>query len=137
MTFLSVSPYYRLNREAPNEKINMCKWIYGGRTVFDFYFDFIYKIKIKSGCFPLFLNFKILFHDISVRSNTAFYDLGPFIILEPIPPFLFKASNFELYFGIFRQMAQPVSYKTVARLKHYSKNLFLKFLSQKVPATQV
>ena len=32
----------------------------------------------------------ILFHKISVRWNTIFYDLGPFIILKPIPPFLFQ-----------------------------------------------
>ena len=81
----------------------------GGRTVLDLYFGFIYT--------P-FCNSKILFYKISVRSNTALYDLGPFIILEPIPPFLFKASNLELYFGIFQQMIQPVCYKIVVRLKH-------------------
>ena len=65
-----------------------------------------------------FCNSKILFLKISERSNTVFYDLGPFIILETFPPFLVRASNLELYFGIFLQMNQPVCYKTVARLKH-------------------
>ena len=82
-----------------------------------------------------FRNSKILFHKTFVRSNTVFYDLGPFVILEPILPFLFKA-YLELYFGIFLQMTQPAFYKTAAKLKHYSKNLFLKSLSQKVPPTQ-
>ena len=89
----------------------------GGRTVLDIYFDFIYEIKITMRALHALCNSKILFHKISVRSNTVFYDLGPFIILEPIPPFL-KAFNLELYFGIFLQMTQPVCYKTVARLKH-------------------
>ena len=56
-----------------------------------------------------FCNSKILFHKISVRLNNVFYDLGLFIILDPVSPFLVKASNLELYFGIFLQMNQTVS----------------------------
>ena len=84
-----------------------------------------------------FWNSKILFHKISIILNTEFYDLDPFIILEPIPPFLFKDSYLELYFGIFLQMTQSVYYKNVARLKHNSQNLFLKRLSQKVPPARL
>ena len=99
MTFVSVSPYHLLNRAVPKGKDK-----------------YIYKITITMRA--QFCNSKFLFHKISVRSNTVFYDLGPFIILKPIPPFLFKASNLELYFGIFLQLTQPVCCKTVARLKH-------------------
>ena len=94
------------------------------------------KSKLQCRSFIPFCNSKILFHKISVRSNTVFYNLSAFIILEPIPLILFKASNLELYFCIFLLMTQSVCYKTIARLKHYSKNLFLKYLSQKVLPTQ-
>ena len=59
------------------------------------------KSKLKRGIFVPFCNSEILFHQISVKWNTVLYDPGSFIILEPIPPFLFKVSNLELYFGIF------------------------------------
>ena len=59
------------------------------------------KSKLKRGIFVPFCNSEILFHQISVKWNTVFYDPGPFIILEPIPPSLFKVSNLEVYFVIF------------------------------------
>ena len=87
------------------------------------------KSKLKCWRLALFCNFKVLFHKKSLRSNTVFCNPGPFIILEPIPPFLLKASNL----GIFLQMIQPLCCKYVAKFKYCSKKLLLKCLSQRVP----
>ena len=121
--------------EFLKEKINTCRLWWRDSIIFTL-ISFI-KSKLQCRRFVPFCNSKISFHKISVRSNTVAYDLGLFVILESIPPFLFKASNLELYFGIFLLMTQPVLYKTVARLKHYSKNLLLNCLSQKVLPTQL
>ena len=45
MTFLSVSPYHRLNRGVSKGKDQNAVGR-GGRTVLYLYFDFIYKVKI-------------------------------------------------------------------------------------------
>ena len=45
MTFLSVSPYHRLNRGVSKGKDQNTVGR-GGRTVLYLYFDFIYKVKI-------------------------------------------------------------------------------------------
>ena len=70
----------------------------GGGIVLDLYFDFIYKIKITMRRFAPFCSFKIVLHETSVRSNIIFYDLCSFIVLEPIPPFLFKASDLDIWY---------------------------------------
>ena len=86
MTFVSVS-YYQLNCKVPIGKINLGCVV---RAILKLYFDCFSKIEIKIRVPRAFCNSKILFHKISVRSNTVLYNLGPFIILEPIAPFLFK-----------------------------------------------
>ena len=49
----------------------------------------------------IFRDSQILVHKITVGSNTKFYDLYHLIILELIPPSLFKTWNLKLIFDLF------------------------------------
>ena len=123
ITFTSVSPYHGINCGASKGKINICRvWREDSiRYLLQFYLS--NQINNAGALRPfLILRFYFIKPQISVRSSIL--QSRPFFILEPIPFFLFKASNLQLYFGIFLQMTQPDCYKTIARLKHTPRTSF-------------